>query len=349
MTSSRASDDAVDTPASPGGLTRRSLLKALPIVGGTALVACTPTSPSAPTVAPQDVDAPQRTPRGPEAFPDSEGYRFFTEEEARTVDAVVGRLIPGDASDPGAVEAGVTAYIDGKLADDSPYAQPTYTSGPFAQPYETRPAEVRRSAVPVSEQQLYRYGYQSESTPQERYRAGLAALDRYAQTRFGAMFAALPAARQDEILTVLDDYAQRSESAGDVQQSGGGSRAGGSEGGSGGSGRTSDDVLDRAGDVFGDADPGGLFSMMRNDTIEGMFADPAYGGNRDLVGWTLVGWPAAQRSYSPEEMLRGTDKQPQPMHGLPVMNPDRPGGGRPALEQPQPGVRSGHGGHGGHG
>jgi hypothetical protein len=41
---------------------------------------------------------------------------------------------------------------------------------------------------------------------------------------------------------------------------------------------------------------------LRNDTIEGMFGDPMYGGNRDLVGWTLIGYPGAQRQYTPEEM-----------------------------------------------
>jgi gluconate 2-dehydrogenase gamma chain len=27
-----------------------------------------------------------------------------------------------------------------------------------------------------------------------------------------------------------------------------------------------------------------------------------YGGNRDLVGWTLIGYPGAQRQYTPKEM-----------------------------------------------
>lgn len=42
------------------------------------------------------------------------GWRFFTEEEARTVDAICEQLIPADA-DPGAHEAGVVNYIDIQL------------------------------------------------------------------------------------------------------------------------------------------------------------------------------------------------------------------------------------------
>ena len=36
--------------------------------------------------------------------------------------------------------------------------------------------------------------------------------------------------------------------------------------------------------------------MLLNDTNEGMFADPIYGGNRDFAGWKLIGYPGAQRA-----------------------------------------------------
>ncbi len=32
--------------------------------------------------------------------------------------------------------------------------------------------------------------------------------------------------------------------------------------------------------------------------IAGFFADPVYGGNRDMVGWKLIGFPGAQMSYA---------------------------------------------------
>jgi gluconate 2-dehydrogenase gamma chain len=34
-----------------------------------------------------------------------------------------------------------------------------------------------------------------------------------------------------------------------------------------------------------------FFSLLRQHTIEGMFSDPLHGGNVDMVGWQLVGFP----------------------------------------------------------
>ena len=45
-----------------------------------------------------------------------------------------------------------------------------------------------------------------------------------------------------------------------------------------------------------------FFTQLRNDTIEGMFGDPMYGGNRDLAGWKLIGYPGAQRQYTPDDI-----------------------------------------------
>ncbi len=34
-----------------------------------------------------------------------------------------------------------------------------------------------------------------------------------------------------------------------------------------------------------------FFAMFRQNVLEGMLADPSYGGNRDMVGWMWVGFP----------------------------------------------------------
>ena len=41
----------------------------------------------------------------------------------------------------------------------------------------------------------------------------------------------------------------------------------------------------------------GFFQLLRRHTIEGMFCDPAHGGNTGLVGWVLIGYPGPQWSY----------------------------------------------------
>lgn len=37
-----------------------------------------------------------------------------------------------------------------------------------------------------------------------------------------------------------------------------------------------------------------FFTLLRAHTIEGMFCDPAHGGNKDLAGWKMVGFPGPQ-------------------------------------------------------
>jgi gluconate 2-dehydrogenase gamma chain len=40
-----------------------------------------------------------------------------------------------------------------------------------------------------------------------------------------------------------------------------------------------------------------FFRMLREHTVEGMFCDPLHGGNADLVGWQLIGYPGPVMSW----------------------------------------------------
>lgn len=48
------------------------------------------------------------------------GYQFFTREEGDLMEALAGRIWPGDVDDPGAIQAGAATYVDRALA--GPYA-----------------------------------------------------------------------------------------------------------------------------------------------------------------------------------------------------------------------------------
>jgi gluconate 2-dehydrogenase gamma chain len=195
---------------------------------------------------------------------------FFNIHEAATVDALASRILPGSADDPGAHEAGAVYYIDRSLAGANlGYQLKTYTQGPFPVVSE-EPVPVERSSirdiydyVTVASEKIGRYGYQSVLVPQEIYRRGLEYVDAYAQSLFQKDFVDLSADQQDQILTDMDE--------------------------------------DKATGFDG---PGAkaFFTQLRNDTIEGTFGDPMYGGNRDLVGWKLIGYPGAQRFYTPEDI-----------------------------------------------
>ena len=58
---------------------------------------------------------------------------------------------------------------------------------------------------------------------------------------------------------------------------------------------------------------GQFFNLLRRNTIEGMFCDPLHGGNVDMVGWQMIGFPGPRMSNFAEiEMYRGEEFRPKP-------------------------------------
>jgi gluconate 2-dehydrogenase gamma chain len=102
--------------------------------------------------------------------------RFFTAAEARVVSAACERIFPGDASGPGATDAGVVIYIDRQLA--GPYGRDKYryVKPPFI------------TSVPE-------HGHQGKESPRQIYRAGIRDLGNFAD---------LPAADQDKKLVEIE-------------------------------------------------------------------------------------------------------------------------------------------------
>jgi hypothetical protein len=50
--------------------------------------------------------------------------------------------------------------------------------------------------------------------------------------------------------------------------------------------------------------------------MEGMFADPLYGGNKDFAGWRLVGFPGAQAVFTPADLQSKQAFTREPIVGL---------------------------------
>jgi len=61
----------------------------------------------------------------------------------------------------------------------------------------------------------------------------------------------------------------------------------------------------------------GFFDRMRRLTLEGMFGDPFYGGNRNFAGWDLIRYPGAKLASSPQDQKMGTPPVPyrRPLYG----------------------------------
>jgi gluconate 2-dehydrogenase gamma chain len=57
-----------------------------------------------------------------------------------------------------------------------------------------------------------------------------------------------------------------------------------------------------------------LFALLRQHTLEGMFCDPIHGGNIDMVGWQLVGFPGPRMSnYAEIDKHFGEAFRPKPI------------------------------------
>jgi len=56
-----------------------------------------------------------------------------------------------------------------------------------------------------------------------------------------------------------------------------------------------------------------FFSLLRQNTIEGMFCDPLHGGNAGMIGWQLVGFPGPRMSnFDAVDQYYGKPFRPKP-------------------------------------
>ena len=204
-----------------------------------ALGALVPTGAFAETIRRRLPWATDRSDRPPKRD-ERPGYIFFSPAEAAFVEAAAARLIPSDATGPGAIEAEVPRFIDRQLAGpygegDRFYLQPPFPKGAPTQGWQMGP-------------------------PATVYRASIAAIDRWAAATYGKPFASLDPVTQDEALKALE--------AGKVE----------------------------LGEV---ADAKAFFTLLLQNVIEGYFADPIYGGNRDMGAWAMIGFPGARYDFTP--------------------------------------------------
>jgi hypothetical protein len=54
----------------------------------------------------------------------------------------------------------------------------------------------------------------------------------------------------------------------------------------------------------------GFFNRVRRLTLEGMFGDPVYGGNKNFAGWDLIRYPGAKLTVGPEDQSMKTPPKP---------------------------------------
>jgi gluconate 2-dehydrogenase gamma chain len=166
--------------------------------------------------------------------------RFFNDAQARVITAMAERLFPRDEASPGATDAHVLDYIDGRLVSAWGLGGRTYRQGPFFAPQDSG------------------HGLQTPMTPRDIYQDALAALDVYCRRQFGTTFDQASSSQQDDVLHALEQ--------GKV-------------------------------DTFTASSAAQFFAMLRQNVLEGLFADPLYGGNANLIGWKWIGFPGDPMAY----------------------------------------------------
>jgi gluconate 2-dehydrogenase gamma chain len=112
---------------------------------------------------------------------------------------------------------------------------------------------------------------------QDFYRRGLAQLDAYCRKAHNQPFVKLGPAQQDEVIGAMEQ------------------------------GKASEFTYPTA---------PAFFNTLRTHTMEGMFADPVYGGNKDFAGWRLVGFPGTRLYYTPADMASKQAFTRAPIIGL---------------------------------
>ena len=65
-----------------------------------------------------------------------------------------------------------------------------------------------------------------------------------------------------------------------------------------------------SGAVPGFAKAAEFFETVRYHVLEGVFCEPQYGGNRDMIGWRLVNFPGQQFGYADPYINKTVDLEP---------------------------------------
>jgi gluconate 2-dehydrogenase gamma chain len=188
--------------------------------------------------------------------PDSDERLFFDDHEWDTIDAAVARIMPAD-HDPGAREARVVVFIDRYLSGTD-YVYAAADGRGFLRP-AGKEADAWRARI---------------RSFQDTYREGVRDLDRHAGERFGRAFKDLGETEQDDVLVHVSGLPKP-----EPVLLGNGCEI-------------------RAANPPEDWDPqrvhdDGLkfFPLLALHTRQGFYGDPVYGGNRDHVGWDVIGYP----------------------------------------------------------
>src|SRR5258705_8232662 len=181
--------------------------------------------------------------------------KFFDAHQRATIEAAMARIIPTD-DQAGANEGGTVEFVDRYLSGlEFIYAKP---DGSGFEKLEGRRAQAWQQRIEIL---------------RAKYVEGIKELDRSSQSRFAADFVQLATEQQDGILYNMERPALQVEAELTEAQAVAGFAP-----------------IEPALQQTNAENELDFFPLLALHTRQGFYADPIYGGNKDRVGWKLIGF-----------------------------------------------------------
>lgn len=191
---------------------------------------------------------------------------FDRKEDFEVLAAATERIFPEDKNGPGAIALRVPYFIDKQLYGAWGHNAKEYMQGPF--PIAPYVREYEEKAVKQSKQGpnaevlpgLPGARYQSRLNRGDIILRGIRQIEAESAKRFQEKFTQIEAKNQDAILADFE--------TGKINLPG--------------------------------VSPQTFFQLLVQLTIEGAYADPVYGGNKDMDGWRMKEYPGPRAAYANE-------------------------------------------------
>lgn len=193
-----------------------------------------------------------------------EARMFFSrKEDFAILSTATERIFPEDDQGPGAIGLGVPYFIDKQLAGSWGTNAKEYMNDPFYQnkdtdDYQEMDTDQDKAGPNTSTKApTPTPRYQSRQNRGDMFIQGLRSIDSYSKKEFGDTFINIGPEQQDQVLQAFENN--------DVAMRGVASKT--------------------------------FFNFLLQMTIEGAYADPVYGGNKNMMGWKMKEYPGPRLAY----------------------------------------------------
>ncbi|MGM8365968.1 gluconate 2-dehydrogenase subunit 3 family protein [Virgibacillus sp. W0181] len=188
---------------------------------------------------------------------------FSRKEDFNILSIATERIFPEDENGPGAIELGVPYFIDKQLAGSWGTNAKEYMRDPFRQNKQTSEYQKKDSPQDKSGPNTSTKAptptprYQSRMNRGEIFIQGLRRMNEISQKKFNVKFTEAEEDQQIEVMQAFEN-----------------------------------DEIEMTGVAAVT-----FFNLLLQTTIEGVYADPVYGGNKNMMAWKMKEYPGPRMAY----------------------------------------------------